>query len=84
MNAASPVSAGKTRLFVRIASSFDKDGSLGRRLAFNAQVFAEDQAVVERQFPICLPLDIHAEAHFAADRTSATYRRLRGQMGLGR
>lgn len=82
LNIASPVSARKTRLFVPITRNFDKSGSLEDFYAFNAQVFAEDQAIVEQQKPEDLPLDASAEAHFAADRTSAGYRRLLRQMGL--
>lgn len=81
LNAASPVSARKTRLFVPICRNFDKDAALQATLDFNYQVFAEDIAIVEKQFPEDLPLDLHAEAHFPADRSSITYRK--GLMGLG-
>ena len=84
MNAASPVSARKTRLFVPICRNFDKDSSLEETLDFNYQVFAEDIAIVERQFPEDLPIDLHAEAHFPADRSSITYRKTLAAMGLGR
>jgi phenylpropionate dioxygenase-like ring-hydroxylating dioxygenase large terminal subunit len=82
LNAASPISARKTRLFVPIARNFDTTGSLDDVYAFNAQIFAEDQAVVERQKPEELPLDTGSEFHIAADRTSAEYRRLLKSMGL--
>jgi phenylpropionate dioxygenase-like ring-hydroxylating dioxygenase large terminal subunit len=82
LNAASPVSARRTRLFVPLARNFDRQGSLDDVYAFNAQIFAEDQAIVERQRPEELPLDMMEEAHFAADRTSAGYRRLLKEMGL--
>ena len=82
MNIASPVSARKTRLFVPITRNFDQTGSLDDVYAFNAQIFAEDQAIIERQKPEDLPLDPADEAHFAADRTSAGYRRLLREMGL--
>jgi phenylpropionate dioxygenase-like ring-hydroxylating dioxygenase large terminal subunit len=84
MNAASPVSARKTRLFVPICRNFDKDAPIEATLDFNYQVFAEDIAIVERQFPEDLPLDLHAEAHFPADRSSITYRKGLAGMGLGR
>ncbi len=84
LNAASPVSVCKTRLFVPIARNFDKTGSLEDVYAFNAQVFEEDREIVERQFPAELPLDLEAEAHFAADRTSTAYRRWLVKMGLGK
>jgi phenylpropionate dioxygenase-like ring-hydroxylating dioxygenase large terminal subunit len=82
LNAASPVSARKTRLFVPIARNFDTNGSLDDVYAFNAQIFAEDQAIVERQKPEDLPLDAGSDFHIAADRTSAGYRQLLRNMGL--
>jgi vanillate O-demethylase monooxygenase subunit len=84
LNAASPVSARKTRLFVPICRNFDKDSAIEETLDFNYQVFAEDIAIVERQFPEDLPLDLHAEAHFPADRSSVTYRKGLAALGLGR
>jgi phenylpropionate dioxygenase-like ring-hydroxylating dioxygenase large terminal subunit len=84
MNAASPVSARKTRLFVPICRNFDKDAPLQATLDFNYQVFAEDIAIVERQFPEDLPIDLQAEAHFPADRSSIAYRRGLAEIGLGR
>jgi vanillate O-demethylase monooxygenase subunit len=53
-------------------------------LDFNYQVFAEDIAIVERQFPEDLPIDLQAEAHFPADRSSIAYRRGLAEIGLGR
>ncbi len=83
LNAASPISARKTRLFVPICRNFDKDVPLQASLDFNHQVFAEDQAIVEQQHPEDLPLDLHAEAHFPADRSSIAYRKGLAAMGLG-
>jgi phenylpropionate dioxygenase-like ring-hydroxylating dioxygenase large terminal subunit len=84
LNAASPVSARKTRLFVPICRNFDKGAPLEATLDFNHQVFGEDQAIVEEQYPEDLPLDLHAEAHFPADRSSIAYRKGLAAMGLGR
>ena len=84
LNAASPVSARKTKLFVPICRNFDKDAPLQATLDFNHQVFAEDIAIVERQFPEDLPLDLHAEAHFPADRSSIAFRQGLAALGLGR
>ncbi|MFC6645274.1 Rieske 2Fe-2S domain-containing protein [Granulicella cerasi] len=84
LNLASPVSARKTRLFVPICRNFDKDSPLQATLDFNHQVFAEDQEIVEQQYPEDLPLDLHAEAHFPADRSSLAYRKGLAAMGLGR
>ena len=84
LNAASPVSARKTRLFVPICRNFDRDAPLEATLDFNNQVFAEDIEIVEQQYPEDLPIDLQAEAHFAADRSSITYRRCLAGLGLGR
>jgi phenylpropionate dioxygenase-like ring-hydroxylating dioxygenase large terminal subunit len=84
MNAASPVSARKTQLFVPICRNFDKDAPLEQTLDFNSQVFAEDIAIVEQQWPEELPIDLQAEAHFPADRSSITYRKGLAALGLGR
>jgi vanillate O-demethylase monooxygenase subunit len=82
MNAATPVSARRTRLFVPLLRNFDTAGSLDVVYAFNAQIFAEDQAIVEAQQPKDLPLELAEESHFAADRTAIGYRRLLKTMGL--
>ncbi len=82
LNLASPVSARRTRLFVPIARNFDTTGSLDEVYDFNAQIFAEDAAIVERQVPADLPLDSSEDIHFAADRTAMGYRRLLKGMGL--
>jgi vanillate O-demethylase monooxygenase subunit len=82
MNVASPVSARSTRLFVPMLRNFDETGSLEDVYAFNAQIFAEDQAIVETQHPEDLPLDLDDEAHFAADKTAVSYRKLLKTMGL--
>jgi vanillate O-demethylase monooxygenase subunit len=84
LNAASPVSARKTKLFVPICRNFDIDAPLQPTLDFNYQVFAEDIAIVERQWPEDLPIDLQAEAHFPADRSSIAYRRGLAGLGLGR
>lgn len=84
LNAASPISARRTRVFVPICRNFDREAPLQSTLDFNHQVFGEDKAIVENQYPEDLPLDLHAEAHIPADRSSITYRRGLAAMGLGR
>lgn len=80
MNAASPVSARKTRMFAPIARNFDKDLPIADVHAFNLRVFEEDRALVEAQKPENLPLDPTLEAHIPADMSSIAYRRgLRAQ-----
>jgi len=82
MNVASPVSARESRLFVPLVRNFDVNGSIEDVYAFNAQIFAEDQAFVEAQDPEDLPLGYDEEAHFAADKSSVAYRKALRQLGL--
>lgn len=84
LNAASPLSARRTRLFVPLCRNFDKDAPIEQTLDFNYQVFAEDIEIVEKQWPEDLPLNLHEEAHFPADRSSVTYRKGLAALGLGR
>lgn len=84
LNAASPVSARMTRLFVPIARNFDTDRPVQDVYDFNRRVFEEDRAMVEAQRPEWLPLDPMAEAHILADAGSLAYRRGLAEMGLGR
>jgi phenylpropionate dioxygenase-like ring-hydroxylating dioxygenase large terminal subunit len=82
LNAASPTSARRTRLFCPLARNFDKDSSVEDVYSFNFKIFNEDRVIVESQKPEDLPL-IQMEAHIAADRTSIAYRKLLKEMGLG-
>jgi vanillate O-demethylase monooxygenase subunit len=84
LNAVCPVSARKLQLFVPICRNFDTDAPIQPTIDFNLQVFTEDQAIVEQQWPEDLPLDLHAEAHFPADRSSITFRKGLAALGLGR
>lgn len=84
LNAASPLSARKTRLFVPLCRNFDKGTPIEQTLDFNYQIFAEYIEIVETQFSEDLPLNLHDEARFAADRSSATYRKGLAELGLGR
>jgi len=84
MNAASPVSARKTRLFVPIVRNFDKHLPVEDAHAFNLKIFEEDRRIVESQRPARLPLDPTAEMHIPADASSIAYRRGLKRMGLGR
>ena len=76
LNVASPVSARKTKVFSPLCRDFDRDAPLQPTLDFNHQVFAEDKAIVESQYPEDLPLDLSAEVHIAADKSSVNYRKL--------
>ena len=84
LNACCPVSHNKTRLFVPLTRNFDTTGDLEAVYEFNAQIFAEDQDMVESQKPEELPLDITMEAHFEADRSSTLYRRILAEWGLSK
>ncbi len=84
LNAASPVSAHKTRLFVPICRNFDKDAPLQETLDFNHQVFDEDKVIVEQQWPEDLPINLQDEVHIRADKSSITYRQGLANLGLGR
>lgn len=84
LNACCPVSHNQTRLFVPITRNFDTTGDLEAVYQFNAQIFAEDQDLVESQKPEELPLDMSMEAHFEADRSSSMYRRILAEWGLSK
>jgi len=49
LNACCPVSHNQTRLFVPLTRNFDTTGDLQAVYDFNAQIFAEDQELVESQ-----------------------------------
>ncbi|ASA20791.1 aromatic ring-hydroxylating oxygenase subunit alpha [Paenibacillus donghaensis] len=83
LNCASPVSARYTRLFCPISRNFDKNAPVEDTINFNLQVFQEDAEMVEAQTPEDLPLDLQAEAHIPADRTSIAYRQVLTSLGLG-
>jgi phenylpropionate dioxygenase-like ring-hydroxylating dioxygenase large terminal subunit len=82
MNAASPVSARRTRMFAPIAKNFDIDQDEQDIFDFNLRIFEEDRAIVEVQKPENLPLDPRIEVNIAADRSSVAYRRGLRALGL--
>ncbi len=84
LNAPSPVSARKTRLFSPLCRNFDQDQSLEPVYEFNRQIFTEDQEVVEAQYPEDLPLDLRTECHIEADKTSIAYRKGLAKLGLSK
>jgi vanillate O-demethylase monooxygenase subunit len=83
LNVASPVSARQTRVFASLARDFDQDQPVQAFRDFQYQIYGEDQRIVESQHPEDLPVDLAEEVHLRADRTSITYRRALGRMGLG-
>ncbi len=82
MNAASPVSARRTRLFDARCRNFDTDQPVQEVYDFNRRVFEEDRAMVEAQKPENLPLDPKLEVHIPADRSSIAYRKALRAIGL--
>jgi phenylpropionate dioxygenase-like ring-hydroxylating dioxygenase large terminal subunit len=82
MNAASPVSARRTRMFAPIAKNFDTGQPEQEIFDFNLRIFEEDRVIVEVQKPENLPLDPRIEVNIAADRSSVAYRRELRAMGL--
>jgi vanillate O-demethylase monooxygenase subunit len=82
LNAVSPISARRIRMFCPQARDFDTDQPIEPVRAFNLRIFEEDRAMVESQRPIDLPLEGAREAHIAADRISIAYRKLLREMGL--
>ncbi len=84
LNAASPVSARKTRVFCPIVRNFDKDQPLEPVYEFNYQIFNEDKEIVEAQYPEDLPLDLRAETHIEADQSSIAYRKGLAELGLSK
>src|ERR1700722_4959284 len=81
LNAASPMSARETRVFVPICRNFDKNSPLQATLDFNHQVFAEDKEIVETQCPEELPIDLSEEVHIRADKSSIAYRQGLAKLG---
>jgi vanillate O-demethylase monooxygenase subunit len=84
LNAASPVSARRTRMFCSVAKNFAVDQPEAEILAFNERIFTEDRRIVEIQRPENLPLDPRIEVNIPADRSSVAYRRGLRAMGLSR
>jgi phenylpropionate dioxygenase-like ring-hydroxylating dioxygenase large terminal subunit len=69
-----PLEPGRSRVWFRLAvADFETDAA--KLQAFQHTIFTQDQPVLESQTPACLPLDARAEAHTAADKASAAYRR---------
>lgn len=84
LNAPSPISARKTRLFSPLCRNFDQDQPLEPVYEFNRQIFAEDKELIEAQYPEDLPLDLRIEHHIPADKTSIAYRQGLADLGLSK
>ena len=76
-----PMGQERSRVWFRLAvADFATDAA--QLQAFQHTIFTQDQPVLESQRPACLPLDVRAEAHTAADKASAAYRRFLRQAGI--
>jgi phenylpropionate dioxygenase-like ring-hydroxylating dioxygenase large terminal subunit len=84
LNSASPVSARETRLFPLLMRNYDLNEPVGPFIDYNNKIFDEDRDVVQAQCPEDLPIDLTAEVHIRADRTSIAYRQELARLGLGR
>jgi phenylpropionate dioxygenase-like ring-hydroxylating dioxygenase large terminal subunit len=77
----SPISPERSRVWFRLAVA--DFASLDQTLRdFQHTIFTQDQPVLESQNPKCLPLDLRAEVHTAADKASSAYRRYLNQNSI--
>jgi vanillate O-demethylase monooxygenase subunit len=84
MTAASPIAAKQTRVFFFIARNFDYEKTDEELLDWESAILRQDKAIVERQRPEELPLDLSEEFHIKADKASLAYRQELQRLGLGR
>ena len=76
-----PLSPETSRVWFRLAVA-DFDSSDDKLRDFQHTIFMQDQPVLESQRPRCLPLDLRAELHTAADKASSAYRRHLKNLGI--
>src|SRR3989344_564922 len=76
-----PITPVRSRVWFRLAVA-DFDSPDEKLQAFQHTIFTQDQPVLESQTPQCLPLDLRAELHTAADKASSAYRRFLRQSGI--
>ncbi len=81
-DAASPISAGRSRIFILKCRDRHLDPSTEEWFRFQAAVNEEDRVMVESQAPAGVPLDIGAERHLGSDRFSVIYRRHWAGLGM--
>ena len=80
--APSPVSATRTRLFWLCAFPTGTDVDAAAYEALEARIWNPDRAIVERQRPQRLPLDLLEELHLPFDRLAVAYRRRLAEIGF--
>lgn len=76
-----PLTPESSRVWFRLAMA-DFDSPDEKLQAFQHTIFTQDQPVLESQKPKCLPLDLRAELHTAADKASSAYRRFLKGSGI--
>ncbi len=81
-DAASPVSAGQSRIFILKSRDHDQDQPLEEWFRFQDAVNEEDRVMVESQLPVRLPLERGVEWHVASDVFSVAYRRHWAALGM--
>src|SRR5262249_31209277 len=80
--APSPVSATRTRLFWLCAFPTGIDVDADAYETLEARIWDPDRAIVERQRPTRLPLDLLEELHLPFDRLAVAYRRRLAEIGF--
>lgn len=76
-----PLAPEASRVWFRLAVA-DFGSPDDQLRAFQHTIFTQDQPVLESQQPRRLPLDLRAELHTAADKSSSMYRRFLRESGI--
>ncbi|MEO0508599.1 MAG: aromatic ring-hydroxylating dioxygenase subunit alpha [Verrucomicrobiota bacterium] len=79
-----PVSARRSQLIVVFTRNFDKDVPVEELLAWERKILGEDRAMIEKQKPEEIPLEVSLEIHAKADKASIAFRRWLKKIGLGK
>ena len=79
---ASPLSAGRTQIFILKSRDHDQQQLLEEWYRFQDAINEEDRVMVESQRPVAIPLKRGAEWHLASDGFSVAYRKHWATLGL--
>lgn len=79
-----PVSAKKSQLIVVFTRNFDQEVPVEELLSWERKILGEDRAMIEKQKPEEIPLEVSVEVHAKADKASIAFRRWLKKVGLGR
>ena len=77
-----PIDPDKSIAWVLIASNYEEKYSEAQIRESSLALIGQDLRVIETQRPKLLPLDVDAEVHLPADRTSIQYRKWLKQLGM--